>query len=295
MKQTALHLDEDCQWLTVSLFCPKENWGRLFEHIDFFVQEKNEQFFFYHLQINDNNGPNLRLSFLIPAASKQQVGDDLNSWFKTFLFTLSKGRSRLKIDSIFLPYPTYVIEFDLYHLNYDARHLPRYKVRQEITEIIIQVLQTEDVDMETITTLSFYFQISLIKTILMHREMGFIKFFSSTRSLTKTVASIENIQILQEITTDVMLTDLFETELQWLNRWIAFCKTSLSDHLDQNDDANKPFEYQLQSFYNYFVAHIHEALDISAKSKAFLDYAVNRSTMEYLEGTQSPTKLFQKA
>lgn len=281
--------DETSQWITCSLFAPMGTWPVLLEQIHYFLKATSSQFSFFRLQINDENGENLRLGLLSTSENKQGLADALNLRFKSVLSTLSTKGETKKVDSIFLPFPTYVIEFDLYQVQCDANSSNVYAFQQEISNLVIQVLLLEDVDLETITTFCFYLQISFVKAVLIRQipKTELIELFSGFQyqdvNSIKT-ASDENMEILAQITKEVMNTEQFENELAWINRWMNFCEEAFKEHLNQYGAKNIAYKSQLESFHQFVVSHIYERLGISGKSKVFLDYTVSSSMIEYLRG-----------
>jgi hypothetical protein len=283
------------QWITCSLFAPMTVWPVLLAKLQHLLEELKNEYLYFQVRLNDDNGANIRIALLAKVKNKQKIGDALNLRFKPLLSGISTNAMTRKVDSIFLPYPTNVIEFDLYNLHYDEKLSGIYEEQQEISDLIIEVLKQGDVDLETIITFCFYLQICLINVLLRYpiSDAGLIKLLSN--HVPKDVSSVktasdENIEILAGITSDIMCAEVYEDELSWINRWMAFCEESIEKYLDLYDKDTGVTESILKSFYQSFVFRIHESLGLSEKSKIFLNYTVHYSISGFMEGKQSLTK-----
>jgi glycosyltransferase involved in cell wall biosynthesis len=290
---------ERYHWITCSLFAPMTIWRGLLTQFHHLLEELKNEFLYFQVQINDDKGSNIRIALLAKAENKQKICDVLSLRFKPLLSGFPIDDTKGKVDSIFLPYPTHVVEFDLYHVYYDEKLSDTYEVQQEISNLIIEVLKQDDIDLETITTFCFYVQVCLINAILKHpiSEVDMVQMLSShipknTNSIE--AASNENMEILAQITSDIICAEEQEDELSWITKWMAFCEKSIEKHLGQHDEETSTTKGTLKTFYQSFVFRIHERMGLSDKSRTFLNYTVHRSISGLLQKKASFTRMNQK-
>jgi len=288
-----LNISDDHRWMNCSLFAPMNTWPLVLGEIRQFIKVAEGQITCFKVQMNYDNGENIRLALLTSSENRQQLYDHLNLIFKSFFRTFPFSGIRQNVDSIFLPYPTAVIEFGLFHLNYDPTFFNAYEVSQQISRFIIEVLEKDDVDFETITTFSFYLQICLLKAILSYyqNDRNFISLLlqpQTKKTISKKVAELsgENMDILVQITTEVMLNEVFEQDQVWISHWINFCGYSLEKNVGQrNGEVNSPPK-ELINFFQSCVYQINEALGITPEAKDFIEFAVNHSMLVFAKSQQ---------
>lgn len=268
-------------WLSTSLFSNISNWHQIFQQgIRPFV-ENNNRVKAYTIEFNYLSGQNIRLALLTDEYEKQEVAKNTDAYFKDYFETanLQQIPVKLPIGGVFMPFPANTIQYGLYPpVTVGLDKLDQFTLPITVSKIMVAALQDE-IDDETILTLAFYLQISLVKTIyqLIDDEHELFMNIVSVNSFNADDNALSNLSLMQEITEDVMQTEKFDSELDWLNNWIDDCKAPLLSVNKTEMDKSST----IKSFYQFRIQTVYRHLGINTLGGDMLNYFVVKSLEQH--------------
>src|SRR5690242_19874298 len=106
-------------WITASCFLEISKWNYLLNEIRQFSIESSHSFKFFQIQFNHENGANIRLLVLADAKNVESQLYNIKERFASFFKSLPKDDKKIPITSIFLPFPSATIEFELYYKRFE--------------------------------------------------------------------------------------------------------------------------------------------------------------------------------
>ena len=268
-------------WLSVSLFSSKVNWhGLLSEAIVPFTQT-NRLLKGYKVEFNYLSGENIRLGLLTDLDNEDALATNADIYLKNYFekANLQKAPIKLPVDGIFMPFTSNTIQYGLYPpVTIGLNDLDRHTLSINLSKIIVTALQDE-IDDETIITFAFYLQISLVKVMykLLNDEDLLLAVIPSTDNFKADDNALSNLSLMKEITDDVIQTEEFDSELNWLNDWIGDCKTALltAGKTEANTISN------MKSIYNLRVQTVYSHLGINMHGRDMLNYFVIKSLEQH--------------
>lgn len=154
---------EDQIWLNISLFCKRNNWGRLLRYgITPFVKSLIAQrsAIDYIIELCLFEGDNVRLAILVEEHNMLFVGETTDNYFKNFFKHEGFDRPNVSmpINGLFLPFPCNSIRYGLYSVFSEFQNRAFVEIQREISNIICLVCFDEIIDDELLITLGFYLQ-----------------------------------------------------------------------------------------------------------------------------------------
>jgi len=288
-------------WLSISLFCCKNEWNRLFaDGIAAFIIA-NDFSKAYTLEFNYIGGENIRLSLLTGKLNINQLTKKSREYFKAWFLkaNLIVPEVMPVEESVSLPFPANSIQFGLYH----REEKENQSLVTSLSQIILDVLKADLIDDETILTFAFYLQICLIKVIT-KIDPTFINTlkpkFKYTKpdniendgtgvpAVIKTEPMTEDTDVvnsfimdrislyekfeeykkgLVEITGDIMNGVNEADILQWLKQWLDTCRAELNEPVDKGDIAIS---------YKRIIDTVYRHLGITPEIGSMLAYFVQR-------------------
>lgn len=268
-------------WLSVSLFCSKKNWNRVLSEAIAPFAQTNSLLKGYTVEFNYLSGENIRLALLTDLGNEEGLVKTTDSYFKSYFEKARppKAAAKLPVDGVFMPFPGNTIRYGLYPaVTIVASELVQYNLPIVLSNILVAALQDE-IDDETILTFAFYLQISIVKTIykLVNNEDELFAIITSAHDFKADNNALSNLNLMQEITYDVMQTEEFDSELIWLNGWIDDCKAALSiaGKTEANNISN------IKSIYHLRVQTVYSHLGINMHGRDMLNYFVLKSLEQH--------------
>jgi hypothetical protein len=269
-------------WLSTSLFSSIANWHHILkEGVRPFIKS-NKRVKGYTIEFNYLSGQNIRLALLTNEDEKQQVAQNADAYFKHYFATANLQQLPVKlpvVGGVFLPFPGNTIQYGLYPpVIVASDKLDQYTLPITVSKIMIAVLE-DDIDDETILTLAYYLQISLVKTIyqLTGNERDLFATIEQANNFNADDNALSNLSLMKEITEDVMQTERFDSELDWLNSWIDDCKTAFLSVNKTEQDTNAP----VRSIYKFWIQTICYQLGINTYARHMLNYFVAKSLEQH--------------
>ncbi len=244
-------------WLSVSLFSGKANWHRVLgEAIAPFAQT-DSLLKGFKVEFNYLSGENIRLALLTDLGNEEALAANADIYLKSYFVkaNLPQLPVKLPVDGIFMPFPNNTIQYGLYPaVTIAANELVQYNLPIALSKVIVAALQDE-IDDETILTFAFYLQISLVKAIytLLNNEDTLFALIPPLDNFKVDDNASSNLSLMKEITDDVMHTEEFESELDWLNGWIDDCKTALL----AADNVKSIYHLRVQTVYSHLGLNMH--------------------------------------
>jgi len=284
-------------WLSISLFCCKSEWNRLFANGVIPFITANDLLEAYTIEFNYTGGENIRLSLLTNRTNINELTKKAGEHFKAWFLKASPVTTEVSLseeeDALF---PANPVQFGLYPaLEIVTEEKENYSLSISLSQIILGALKEEVIDDETILTFAFYLTMCLIK-VISSIHPGFINSLkpvfqpSAPSQAGNEVTAMEPEEIeavnalimdritlnqkfeeykagLIEITGDVM-NSVNETDmLGWLKQWLNTCKTEL----------NKPGENgDIITTYKRIIETVYRNLGITAETNSQLYYFVQR-------------------
>ncbi len=275
-------MQQELIWLSVSLFCNKNNWNKLMtDGINVFVSS-TPNLISYTIEFNYLSGENIRLSLLVNKSDAQLMAKSADEYFKAYFASanLTVKQAEPPFMGVFMPFPANTIQYGLYTpqpINTDE--VERYQTAINLSAIMLEALQDE-IDDETIITFAFYLQMGLVRSLYNYLQ-GVDELFSITSELDVAYKAegdlTSSYSLMDEITVDVMQSEKFDHELDWMNKWITQCKATL-----KVQTANSGKGIQAKQFYANRMAAISRQLGLNNNSKNLLSHFIDRSLRQYL-------------
>lgn len=272
-------MESDYKWITASCFFPVYKWHLLLQQINHFINRLiGKDMLFYQLAFNYVDSDNIRLAIAVPHNTYEEMIEKINAHFSSFFLLYPDEHIKQPINDIFLPLPTATIQFAFFSIVFNENDTENYKLQQHLSKTIIEALQHDQIDADTISTLLFYLQISLAHVYLTHHpnEAGsFMQYFTAT---TSDVDFGQNTNVLNEIASDLFTLGYFEEDLAVFNNWIAVSTHffQLKQYEPQRFNA-QPFE----TFYKTCVAFVHNQLSVTENVKEYVNQAIISHYVKY--------------
>jgi hypothetical protein len=276
-------ITNDCKWITASCFLEVAKWNYLLQEMKQFVLESNGSFKFFQIRFNYENGANIRFLALVDTQSFEAHLHNTRQRLSNFFKSLPHEEEQVPITSIFLPFPSSVIEFGLYYKNYDIKHNALYAIEKEITCLLFDMLNEDELSETTIITAAFYLQIGFIK-VCFEKTQSVAHIFELVASTHGVAvhgqfpnALADNYSLLLEIVADIMKQETFCDELEWLNKWIAICKKIF--HLEATENG---ISYNLvERSYNKGVLIVSDFLGLNNEMQQLVSAFVASAVQDY--------------
>ena len=274
---------QNMTWLSISLFSNQPNWHKLLSQgIKSFI-ESQKKIHNYTIEFNYLSGENIRLSLMVKEAEAPFVVKEADSYFKHFFSksNFSVKEVKLPVEGVFMPFPVNIIQYGLYKTQESGNNETGYNIATDLSKIVTAAL-TDDTDDETIITLAFYLQMGLIRAI--HNYTSNIDELLSTINQVTPVSnantgddSISDDSLMDEITIDVMQTEDFDSELNWLTTWIKLGEEGLRNLNSTNADKN----LSIKNFYNTRINEINRCLGLNTQRRNLLRDLIKVSLKRY--------------
>lgn len=215
-------------WLATSFFCSRDRWNIILKKTRRIVEDLRYDLLSYHIQTNNQYGENIRVSFLTVEEKIDDVGQTIRLCFEPLFSSFPEEAFKTPISSIALPFPTNTFEFGLYEINFHEKLLPTYKIQEVLSKAMMEGLEEEEIASDTLVTFSLYLQVSLIKACskFLNKREEWLSIFipvDSEPNVVNQAAKSANLDLVFEITSEVMGNDKFDEELAWLDRWYRAC------------------------------------------------------------------------
>lgn len=279
-------------WLSISLFCHRANWSGLlikciYPFLEMLNREKKMQH--YHIELNYERGENIRFSVQVSAKDAPDIASYADYYLKAYI---SKGGSLNDVhepdgNTIFMDFPQNTVQYGLY--SCEPGTLSTYydpAFQQEISATIFQVAGIAEVNEETIFTLAFHLQLTLLAVTLQHSKLSFDDLMRESnrfsfprvqpRNLDPVKAHLEkNTARLSEIAYDILNQE--GSFPDWLVHWRNICKSKMAEYNRWNaktTDAIKTYE---QLTYLIF-----RQLGINEYLRSVVFYYIGKSTSVYI-------------
>jgi len=152
--------------LSVSLFCRKDKWKEILANAitPFLIAHQYPERLLaaYSIEFNQSEGGHIMFSLFTDESNAAKLANKAREYFTAWLLP----QAALSGKKASAPFPENTIRFRLY----PAKKLTRkenqnHSLSITLSKIILDALDEDDIDDETIFTLAFYLQIGLMKTI----------------------------------------------------------------------------------------------------------------------------------
>lgn len=260
-------------WLSISIFCNKNNWHSLLSNgIAPFVSA-DKKIVKYRLEFNYLSGANIRLSLLANETDAPVVAKHADEYFKYFFLNagLSIHPVKLPVEGIFMPFPANTIQYGLYpHRTIKVDENEGYDLSVNLSQIILVALKHDIIDDETILTFGFYLKMGLVKAILSINEQFSNSLMPAPGVSTSDIdisAFEESKETLIEIARDIFYPTSVTEMPEWFGSWVNSCETAINH--------NSTSEL-LKIRYVEISTLIYKHLDLSAKMNALLTCFIER-------------------
>jgi len=221
--------------VATSLFCSKKNWPVLLKAI----QRFNRTIYlkpFFCLELNYLSGENIRFSYLAKEVDAEQLVKHAEEYFLGF-FNSIKPEIIQQTEGIFKNFEQNKVYYGLYNpIIIKKGERKYYRLQFMLSKLLIAALKDEhNLDSETILTLAYYFNITVIKTAVENFSVDGKQLIAIYRDRYYTSRGIgnkemqskfqENEHILLEITNSLGKKD----SPRWLRKWKTFLVDFMND------------------------------------------------------------------
>lgn len=280
-------MENELIWLRSSVFSAKENWHRILEQIQIFIDlwKRQQRIKKFILEFNYLSGENIRFSILCRDDFKHLIAKKLNEQFTTFFLkkNFSVKKLALPINGVFLPHPANTIRYGLYNIvNVNPE---TEQINMMISLVIIQALCNEPIDEESILTFAFYLYAGTLKAFrncnkVFNRTTHYANLFNTVRTDQIDVDIVKN----KYESSKEMLSEIFDEIMSgihigpWLDSWILTCETEIkrrTNCLSPQDERGAQIAW-------LFINSIYIHLGLSENMKLMLDFFMNETLKETL-------------
>lgn len=221
------------QWLTISLFCKKDNWARLIcDGILPFTQANTAIISEYFISFNYFEGPNVRLSIKVRFEKADLASRRIDKHFKKIFFEYQQDSAESAAQSV-----TDIFSRPQNSIRYGMYNLPKrdYKIELTISGILESLAAKELAD-DDIFTAAFYLQLIILKAF-------------SPLSTTEYLLAFYDVFVLDN-KFQCLFHDFFNE-----NNKVFHGMLEDVDSLDRNDNREMNL---FNAFYNELKSKIHE-------------------------------------
>lgn len=270
-------------WLSISLFCSKQNWHTLMANgVDVFLKN-NSVIKGFRIELNYLYGENLRLALLTEEENARALANVVSNYFidhfkktgisKTTIKTIKKG--------IFMSFPENSIQFGHFPPEIISKgEMEHHSFSTPISKAMLNAFMHEEIDDEMILTFAFYLHIVMIKTFYV-KGITVNKIFSLLANTTK-LNEPERQPVkyeMFEITQEIMQSNMPIQELDWLNNWYIHCLSTLSIY-------EADLEKEAEKKYFLFINSLNSQLGITNKGKNYLSDWIKSSIIQYFSNNR---------
>ena len=246
-------------------------------------------------------GENVRFCLYVKEDIAKQVSQSIDLYFNRFLLRsgFPEKAIQLPVEGIFMPFPSNTIQYGLYSFNQidaatsDSRdnypYAQLYSFQNQLSDTIVEALGGDDeIDDETIISLSFYLYISWIKALKLlglKNVNGELTKIYSEMPIDPNKVSISKSTVIQKYeenreTMNEIIKNIFDdsVNVEWVSRWITICKEEITKMIAY---YNSPKESDI--IFRRIPMLINFHLELSDNMKLILTYFLKNSKVkEYL-------------
>jgi hypothetical protein len=234
--------------MVASIFYNQIAWHELLSSfVGPYIQQNQNNILHWHLSLSTSRGEHVTL-VIEPKPENAALEDDFKKRADDFLANLPSPMKAIEypLDGLLMDYPGNTIEYNNEALYPTVNNSGWHAVKQQLSEIILQALSGQEIDIESIFSFIVYLQLGIIKAgftttktarvntlkLVLHlTTQGGSSNNSDKGSEEKTQRIIElfeyNREIFVEIVEDIWNKEKYEAELNLMEQWENTCKEYL--------------------------------------------------------------------
>lgn len=235
--------------MIISIFYNRSSWHDLITNvIKPFIQQEQNILKTYYIYLSSNQGDHITF-----AAKPQDNNDKFQQRFsiliERFLLANPSETKAIKypLQSFFMDYPNNSFCFNKDKLLVQSSNNRGSKlIQQQVSKAIIDSLGNEEIELDDIYTFITYMQLGIIKAAHSDIKSAYCSvkklidychdlgtsFENATGADDRTNIELlldSNKNVLSEIIEDIWNEDNHNSEIEWLEEWIAVCKEHLTE------------------------------------------------------------------
>jgi hypothetical protein len=231
--------------MVASIFYNQIAWHELLSgFICPYIQQSQNNILHWHLSLSTYRGEHVTL-VIEPKQENVQFEEDFKKKADDFLANFPSPMKAIAypLDGLFMDYHSNTVEYNI-EVLYSTANNPSLliTIKQQLSEIILQALGGQEIDIESIFSFIVYLQLGIIKSgftstktarvntlkLVLHlttQDGGDSNYKASDEEIQRFIDLFEyNKEIFTEIVEDIWNKEKYEAELNWMEQWENACK-----------------------------------------------------------------------
>jgi hypothetical protein len=233
--------------MVASIFYNQVAWHELLSgFISPYIQQNQNNILHWHLSLSNYRGEHVTL-IIAPKQNNAQLEEDFKKKVDDFLANFPSPLKAIEypLNGFFMDYRSNTVEYNIEILYSTANNPGMLAVKQHLSEIILQALSGQEIDIESIFSFIIYLQLGILKAGFTNTKTARVNTLKLVLHLTtqddgdcnnktseeETQRFINlfdyNKEIFAEIVEDIWNKEKYEAELNWMEQWENICKEYL--------------------------------------------------------------------
>jgi len=233
--------------MVASIFYNQVAWHELLSgFISPYIQQNQNNILHWHLSLSTYRGEHVTL-IIEPKQNNAQLEEDFKKKADNFLANFPSPMKAIEypLNGFFMDYHSNTVEYNIEALYSTANNSGMLAVKQQLSEIILQALGGQEIDIESIFSFIVYLQLGIIKAgftstktarvntlkLVLHLTTQDTSDNNDKTSEEETQRFIDlfeyNKEIFVEIVEDIWNKEKYDAELNWMEQWENTCKEYL--------------------------------------------------------------------
>jgi hypothetical protein len=236
--------------MVASIFYNQVAWHELLSgFISPYIQQNQDNILNWHLSLSTYRGEHVIL-IIEPKQNNAQLEEDFKKKADDFLANFPSPMKAIEypLNGLFMNYYNNTVEYNIEALYATVGNPSLLAVKQHLSEIILQALGGQEIDMESIFSFIVYLQLGIIKAgftstktarintlkLVLHlttQDDGDSNGKASEEETQRFIDLFEyNKEIFVEIVEDIWNKEKYDAELNWMEQWENACKEYLQSN-----------------------------------------------------------------
>jgi hypothetical protein len=267
---------QNYQWITASCFLKITELSKLLKEIQQLKTDLGSVGIFFQNRFNYEYGENIRFLVLVNKEDYEFTVSLIRDRLSNFFKSISIKTEPTPITSIFLPFPSSVVEFGLYNKTYNSDFETQFELETQASALVLEAFDDVEISHQLLMFTAFCFQICFIKVCQkeVKSEVLIPSLLDTGRKLSDQSLFINDSSFLIEIANEIMSNDQFSGELEILNKWRLLCEKIVQLEIDKPLPNSGEKDQVLINNYRKWYVNISDLLGMNYNLQDQLNYAV---------------------